>query len=110
METFRNTGAPDLTIKHVAQAVDLYERASEPRRSIYCGLGAAGFALLTLGLRTAGDCPPLRPRALGVYRIEAPHLQVGNGVERLGLSEATHIDIDEPSFLQQQHERLGVVG
>jgi hypothetical protein len=74
------------------------------------GLRAVGFVLLTLGLPVAGDRPPLSPRALGIYRIEAAHLQVRNGVERLGLSEATHVDFDEPSFLQQQDERLGVVG
>src|SRR5215207_2210223 len=39
METFRNTGAPDLTIRHVAQAVDLYERA----------FGAEEIDLLRLG-------------------------------------------------------------
>jgi hypothetical protein len=143
METFRNTIAPVLTIRHVAQAVAFYERAFETKRSTAVPTRTAGSSemaidgarfwvadetpeasnlspqalngtMVRINLLVAdpdqlseraiavghgpGDRPPLSPRALGIYRIEAPHLQVRNGVERLGLSEATHVDFDEPSF------------
>jgi hypothetical protein len=49
METFRNTGAPDLTIRHVAQAVDLYERA----------FGAEEIDLLRLGGPLGSPCSRL---------------------------------------------------
>jgi hypothetical protein len=48
METFRNTIAPVLTIRHVAQAVAFYERAFETKRSTAVPTRTAGSSEMAI--------------------------------------------------------------